>query len=129
MWAADSVPPVTLSSDTTLSSEGYFVLSWNSSADSAGFTLHETSVTNPDFIRANDLPASGALTITGLTDGIYSYRLYDNDLPLSNSVTIEVQHHGLGRALGFFSLGLVLFSLLVASIAIGHKRSRKNDAG
>ena len=66
---------------------------------------------------------SGQLTITGLADGNYYYRLADNDRPLSAPLLVTVQHHSLIRAGSFFTLGLLLFSILVITILIGRRQT------
>lgn len=129
VWAAETAPSVTLSSDTTLASEGYFVLSWNSPSSTTLYSLLQSDAASPNRLRAENLPATGAITITGLADGRYSYQLFSADQPRSNSVDVTVQHHSLNRALGFFSLGLALFCLLILSIALGHQKTRTRNAG
>lgn len=131
MWAAESASselhPIILSSDTAVSTEGYFVLSWDAPAEFSDLTLFQETGPNTtsNDIRAHNLPAAGAITLTGLVDGDYTYRLLANEQPVSNIVAISVQHHSLSRALGFFSLGLLLFSVLIGSIVVGNKQGYK----
>ena len=63
---------------------------------------------------------SGSITLTGYPDGIYYFRA---GLPGSWSgiVQVEVQHHSLSRAFAFFTLGLLLFLVLVGTIVLGNK--------
>ncbi len=120
VWAAESL---TLSSSTSLSNEGYFVLDWPASPTARSLALQQSEdreFTNP-LTRALD--AVDAATITGLQDGTYFFRLTENDSVVSNTVSVTVQHHSLGRAGGFFLLGLVLFTVLVISILSGNRRA------
>lgn len=123
MWAAE----MTLNTDTTLSTEGYFVLNWSSDLpDSFPLVLEQArSVTFPGS-RTINVPANGAITITGLADGEYYYRL-GTDGEYSNVVAVTVAHHSLGRALGFFLTGLSLFLVLLFTIVHGSRRRRGGD--
>jgi hypothetical protein len=129
VWAAETAPNVTLNTDTTLATEGYFVLSWNSPSPTTTYSLRQSDATSSNRTRAENLPANGAITITGLADGQYSYQLFSAGQPRGNPIEVTVQHHALSRALGFFSLGLALFCLLVISIAVGHRLTRQPNAG
>lgn len=132
-WAADTPLPVVLSSDTALATEGYFVLRWSASLASDTLELVQHPATDVDSVsdstlRAEQLPESGAITITGLRDGSYTYRLLANGTPASNPVTVTVQHHALPRAFGFFALGGLLFSILVVTIFLGNARAGHGHA-
>lgn len=121
MWAAD----ISLSSDTTLSTEGYFVISWTSASESdAPVILQQSPSENfgTTISREFNLPANGSVTITGLNDGLYYYRaIHSGESSFSNVVTVEVAHHSLQRAVAFFLVGLVLFLILVATIIKGNR--------
>lgn len=119
-WAAENT---TLTASTNLSNEGYFVLNWQTPSPEATLRLEQDSnsgFTNP-VIR--EIAGEGAATITGLTDGNYFFRLVDDGNVLSNTVEVSVAHHSLGRAFGFFLLGLTLFTILVATILRGNKQA------
>lgn len=129
LWAAETSPSVELTSDTQIASEGYFVLSWTSSANHADLTLQQIAphLSNSPITRAEQLPATGAITITGLADGDYAYRLVGDGEILSNSVSVTVAHHALSRALMFFLLGASLFGVLVGTIVVGRARTRESE--
>lgn len=114
---------ISLNSNTALAAEGYFVLSWESDADSP-LTLEQSSSADFGQVISTMVAADGNITITGLMDGDYYFRLLDDNLQQSNLLRIQVAHHSLVRALAFFSLGLVLFIILLLTIFIG---SRKGD--
>lgn len=115
----------TLSSDTTLSSEGYFVLSWDLSNPELETVLQQSS--NLDFADAfsRTLYESGAITITGLPDGDYYFRLLQDGSPVGAPLVVTVSHPSLERALGIFFIGCFLFATLVIAIFVGDKRNRE----
>ena len=120
VWAAENT---SLSSSTELSNEGYFVLSWPSDITTDNLVLEQSS--NQDFSSTIERSLAGATaaTITGLSDGVYYFRLTESDNPISNTVSVTVAHHSLARAGSFFLLGLALFSLLIISILRGNRRA------
>lgn len=117
----------TLQSDTTESREGYFVLSWSSSDNSADI-LQLQQADNVTFTAARnrEIPATGALTLTGFANGDYYFRVGQPG-NWSDTVTVRVNHHSLARALGFFAVGLVLFIVLCGAILHGTIRTRRED--
>ena len=119
----------TLNVDTPLSSEGYFVLSWDTGGDGEQYVLQQALT--PDFRETLDRPVAGAgsLTITGLADDSYYYRIGDTQRGWSNTVQVTVAHHSLGRAFAFFSLGLVLFAVLIFTILSGYRQTRSEADG
>ena len=116
LWAAENF----LTSDTELSNEGYFVLNWDTDYDTVILQQSSSSAFSP--ILENTVPGSGAITITGLKDGEYYFRLNRNGIPVGNTLPITVQHHSMARAMLFFLLGLVLFLILLTTIVVGSKR-------
>ena len=118
-----------LSVDTPLSSEGYFVLSWDAGPDGEQYVLQQALT--PDFRDTLDRPIAGAgsLTVTGLADDRYYYRVGDPQGRWSNTVEVTVAHHPLSRAFAFFSLGLVLFAVLIFTILSGYRQTRSEADG
>ena len=108
---------ILLSSDSEVSSEGYFVLSWQSDTANS-LSLQQANSENFSQIKTTSLPANGAVTITGLVNGRYFFRVISATEP-SNTVLVEVKHHSLVKAFGFFSLGFLLFAVLLLTIFIG----------
>lgn len=119
-WAAEN--PLTASTD--LSNEGYFVLSWDTGDESASLILEQSSSSDFSDVIRRDISGVGALTITGLDDGDYFFRLSDDGVLQTMPLTISVAHHSLARAGGFFLLGLMLFSTLVFTILNGNRRAQ-----
>ncbi|MFN3163244.1 MAG: hypothetical protein ACE37N_07140 [Pseudohongiellaceae bacterium] len=125
-WAAESIESTdstSLSASTELSNEGYFVLNWQTPSPEATLILEQD--TSGDFTDpvVREIAGEGAATITGLTNGNYFFRLVEDGATLSNTVEVTVAHHSLGRATGFFLLGLCLFSILVITILRGNKQA------
>lgn len=118
VWAAD----ISLTSDTNISSEGYFVLSWTSEPDSETPVLlqQDTSETFTNPVELT-LAANGSVTLTGFDDGRYFFRARQGDSPFSDTVIVEVAHHSLQRAFAFFLVGLALFLILVFTIVRGNR--------
>jgi len=119
---------VTLSSDTELSTAGYFRLNWsidhselqNSAAEKPDFELQQA--TQPDFADAFTLyqGPDQATVISGLANNIYYYRVRVADNPTwSDKLRVEVKHHSLTRAFGFFGLGIVMFIVTVIVLLKG----------
>jgi len=116
---------LSLSSNTFVSTEGYLVLNWESGLpQNTSLSLFRSA--NPAFDDPvlKTVPANGSMTVTGLENGSYYFQLRNPDdmLQSSNTINVEVSHHSLTRAFMFFSIGLVLFLILVAAIFAGERR-------
>src|SRR5690606_21200901 len=74
--SSDAVPRLTI--DTPIASEGYFVLRWD--ARSVAAPRLQGPATG-DFTTAPDVPVmpEGSLTVTGLRDGEYLFRVGSED--------------------------------------------------
>lgn len=133
-WAAENLTTLapespdflTLATDTELSREGYFVLSWSPDSNFGSLDLQQSpnsDFSDPDFsnIAVKRVADTDRVTLTGLVDADYYYRLVADDVVVSNTLTVRVEHHALSRALSFFVLGFVLFGVLLVTIYRGHK--------
>lgn len=120
VWAAENL---SLSASTSISNEGYFVLDWQTDSPVEGLTLEQANNQSFDNPLERDLAGASAATITGLDNGTYYFRLTDTNSPLSNTVSVTVEHHSLVRAGGFFLLGLALFSILIVTILKGNRQA------
>ncbi|MEX2468885.1 MAG: hypothetical protein WD396_03940, partial [Pseudohongiellaceae bacterium] len=96
---------------------------WDTGDESASLVLEQSSSSDFSDVVSRDIPGVGALTITGLADGDYFFRLSDDGVPQTMPLTVTVAHHSLARAGGFFLLGLALFSTLVFIILNGNRRA------
>ena len=122
---AEESPNLTVSSG--LSKDGTFNLQWNL-PDNTQIELQQASLKNPAFITIYT-GADTATVITGQPDGTYRFRarLLDQDNARSDwsaSVEIQVAHHPLSRALGFFAIGLLIFIATMLLILSGSRRTR-----
>lgn len=108
-----------LTTDTELAREGYFVLDW-SLGDQEDYVIqqaHSSAFVQPD---TYEVPASGSMTLSGFADGDYYFRA-GREGNWTDTVQVTVEHHSLARALGFFISGLILFSILTVVILRGNK--------
>lgn len=108
--------------NTNTSTDGYYVLSWNTEAgQSPQFLLQESSdqsFSNPQLIYSG---ADKSRVISGKANGDYYYRiaLADSSSVFSSPVAVEVRHHSLQRAFSFFFLGLVVFGSILVTVFTG----------
>jgi hypothetical protein len=119
----------TLEVDTPISTEGYFVISWQLSDSTQNPTLQQSTSLTFTAPHNRQLTPQGSLTITGLPDGEYYFRLVDGEAQLSDPLQVTVEHHTLERAGLFFALGLVLFIILVATILRGAMQGDESHDG
>lgn len=164
LWANNEVPPankITLTSSTSLSSEGYFVLSWESepwesepleskaSQDTSNISnsllLLQASNAEMHIPEIREVQGSGAITLSGLSDGKYFFKLVSSEnlntdtntlsgtdisttARSSNVVQVDVKHHSLHKAFVFFTVGLILLIVLCLSIFIGNKFHKRDHS-
>lgn len=113
---------ITLESDTSLSSEGYFVLNWTTTPEAREPVVIQQSLDADFSAPVNiDVPANGAITLTGFDNGTYYFRAQQSGAAASDTVVVEVAHHSLARAFGFFLAGLILFIVLTVTIIRGNR--------
>ena len=128
--SAEPVLPV-LTSDTTLATAGYYQLSWQPGVQGAShknISFELQQATSADFIQAEVIYRGQdmARVVSGMPDGDYYYRLrsiLDSDAAeyWSPILHIQVSHHSLHKALGFFIAGALVFLLTMFFIV---ERSR-----
>jgi hypothetical protein len=105
---------------------GFYQLSWDSTA--SRYELEEAS--GPGFADSRLLYAGPdtATVLSGRENGRYYYRIRGVDEagaagPWSEAAVVEVRHHPLSRALGFFVVGLIVFAALVVAIRRGEREA------
>ncbi|RUO60914.1 hypothetical protein [Pseudidiomarina marina] len=120
------------------SREGYFVLSLSKSPTQDLIVEYST---DEEFREINRTYAWFGdfqdMTLTGFSDGTHYFRLKvsssepaentHQETQLSNVVQVQVDHYALEQALTLFSLGGVLFAILVVIILYQHQRSRAHE--
>jgi hypothetical protein len=109
---------IALEVEPLLSHDGVYALSWTAPGE---VVLEEAR--DPSFaeVRVVYRGADKGTVLTGRSDGVYHYRVR----PVAGaggpgaSVTVEVEHHPIGRALGFFAVGLFVFVSTIVLVARG----------
>lgn len=126
---------VKLQASESLSTAGYFNLSWNSVIRDS--VTAETASGNDEFVLQQSgsaefadpiewhLKKSTSFAMSGLENGTYYYRvgLWPQPEAWSNVVQVEVKHHSLEKALAIFTLGALIFCVLVAVVLINRKQA------
>lgn len=122
---------IVLSASPQQATAGYFQLDWVSEVAAGEYQLQESRVGDFSDARIIYQGADTASVISGLGNGEYVYRIRRADTETktasqwSQPVRVIVEHHPLGRAFGFFFVGLVVFlSILVAIIRGARQLSR-----
>lgn len=118
---ATAAPSLKLSASGATSQEGFLTFSWQP-ADGAPAALElalDSGFARP--VRTVPLNSQilekGQVHISGLQDGEYVARLVSESYePLSNVVRFDVRHRSLKLALLIFSVGAVLFTILLALV-------------
>lgn len=123
---AQSLAAPGLASDTDVATSGFFRLTWDATA---GLESELQEARSPDFEDAQQRYSGTdrARFVSGKADGHYYYRVRSfNDThpsPWSRTVVVEVRHHPLWRAFGFFSLGALVFLATVWLVLRRHRES------
>ncbi len=101
--------------DRELASEGYITISWKDRFQSAPNTIQvalDASFTQ--LVREIKLIDQESVHLSGFDNGMYYVRLIETHTnQASQPSTFTVQHRNLSDALKFFSLGMILFVLLI----------------
>lgn len=125
-WLPSLSFAVELQTDTDLATAGYFQLQWHNGDEHVRYQLQEAD--NPQFEQARQLyqGQDRARMITGRSDGDYYYRVRVLDVngstgAWSDTVQVQVQHHSLSRAFGFFAVGAVVFLAILIAILVGNR--------
>lgn len=136
---ARPAPPLTLQAPASAASEGYLTFRWP--MVDTGFTLDAPPALEGQLaLQLAHSPAFDAIafryplyeqaqaTVSGLPDGTYFARLVsDVQGPVSNVVEFRVQHRDLGHAGLLFSLGALLFALLIVTLLrLNHNNHARN---
>lgn len=127
----DAEPGLSVSPERSL--DGVYQLEWSA----MGAVVLEES-RSADFARPVVVYAGRdqATTLSGRADGTYYYRLHaatevagaalQSDAP--PIIRVEVAHHPLSRAVGFFLVGLLVFTATVGLVVSGERRTRSEEA-
>lgn len=99
------------------STAGYITLGW-SAVQGNNFELKEKNGAIWKLIYKGE---DHATTLSGLANGSYEYQLTADGKVSENSTNITIQHHSIKRAWLFFSIGAVMFFILILILALGEK--------
>lgn len=119
--------PQAVAAELTLSdngqSAGYLTLSW---ADVRGnsFELKYNTSEGWDTLYTG---GDRATTLSGLPDGRYEFQLIADGIQVGEPLVVIVEHHSLGRAFAFFSVGAAMFLVLAMFLITQGRKSAKND--
>ncbi|TDX99678.1 hypothetical protein [Thiohalophilus thiocyanatoxydans] len=126
-FVASPASAIELESDSDVATAGYYQLKWENGDKEVRFEIEEAD--NPAFDEARELyqGRDRATVVTGRSDGIYYYRARTVGVDgstgdWSDTVKVEIDHHPLSRALGFFSAGAIVFIAILVAILIGNRR-------
>ena len=109
--------PPPLQTDSARPNAGYYVLDWGKS-EVGTFELRERSAAGDERILYRG--ADTARLISGRSDGEYRYQVRRiGEAAWSEPVVVEVEHHPLGRALGFFLVGALVFVSTIVLVVRG----------
>lgn len=101
------------------STDGVYRLRWHAEGEAV---LEESR--DPGFADVRTLyrGTDNAAVLTGRSDGTYHYRVLGADGREIGTATVTVEHHSVGRALGFFSVGAIVFGATATLIVVGGRK-------
>lgn len=124
---------VELQADTEVATAGYYQLKWQNGDSNVRFEVQEGG--NRAFEQARQLyqGQDRATVVTGRSDGTYYYRARVVDANgstghWSDTIKVQVDHHPLSRALGFFTVGAIVFLASLVAILLGNRRYHSKES-
>ena len=106
-----------------LATAGYFRLTWSPANPDAPTREYQLQRANdPRFMEPVTIyeGPDRASVVSGLADQVYFFRVREQHSPAwSAPVRVEVKHHPLARAFGFFSLGAIVFAVMLGVLLTG----------
>ena len=118
-----------LSSDQSVSTAGYYQLSWEmKNASSEAIYILEQKAAGADAAEQIYRGSDTATMISGKPDGRYHYVVRTDDgSSSSNPLTVTVAHHSLATAFNFFIIGVVVFIFILIAIVLGNRQQSKHQ--
>ena len=114
-----------LSTSETEPTAGYFSLSWTGTKQQNDVLLQQSTLSSfsNDALMQWTVSNVNSFSMSGLSSGVYYYRVAPFDKPQSwsNVVQVNVKHHSLNKAFFIFAVGAALFSLLSIIIFLNSK--------
>ena len=131
-WAESSIAqfsPVKLSTDNKMSTTGYFHLSWQT--DAKRVELQEAQTPSFEKPRTLYIGTDRATVVSGKPDGQWYYRIRDisgnQQGNWSEPVVVSIKHHSLGRAFGFFFIGMLVFVGILAIVIRSARQTHQHE--
>ena len=127
--SASAAESIVLTSDQSVSTAGYYQLSWEMKNASPG-TVYILEQTAEDAEKAEQIyrGSDTATMISGKPDGRYHYVVRTDDgSSSSNPLTVTVAHHSLATAFNFFIIGVVVFIFILFAIILGNRQQAKHQ--
>jgi len=109
-----------------VSTDGVYHLTWAGDGVEER-VLEESRDASFEGLRVVYRGTDTAAVLTGRSDGTYHYRVRRPDGGTSDTVQVTVEHHSLGRALGFFTAGAVVFLATVGVVVGGRIEEALGD--
>lgn len=120
--ASPLLAQVQLSTNTDLATAGYFQLTWSTDSQSAPYVLQQSLTPSFSNYKIHYQGTDTASVLSGLSNGTYHFRVLDKQEVASNIISVEVKHHSLGKAFGFFALGALMFCILIAVLIAASRK-------
>lgn len=126
------VSPAVLSASSGISTDGTLDLAWSGGPDDVASWELEESVVGGSVPVVMDAGPHRASARSGLADGSYAFRVRavredGGRGAWSAPVTVEVRHHPLGLAFGFFGVGAFVFLATAVMVVRGHARAERGE--
>ena len=105
--------------DAEVATAGYFQLRWSAEAP---VDLQESASPQFESPRSVYSGSDAARVISGKPDGDWYYRVVEANGNFSDTIKVAVRHHPIERAIGFFTVGAVVFMATLLLIVSGARR-------
>lgn len=127
--SASAAESIVLSSDQSVSTAGYYQLSWEMKDASPGAVyILEQKAADAEVAEQIYRGSDTATMISGKADGEYHYIVHTDDgSSSSNPLTVTVAHHSLATAFNFFTIGVLVFIFILIAIVTGNRQQAKHQ--
>lgn len=119
LWQAPAgAEPVEIRTSTPVATAGYYQLSWIAEG---AVVVQEAASADFAAPRVVYRGSDNARVVSGKQDGDWYYRARTagSESDFGNVLKVTVQHHPIGRAFAFFSLGAMVFLVTLGAIVKG----------
>lgn len=122
LMAAGQDSPAFNGSDSLTTNDGHVRLNWVATTPDAVYEVQQSMNSNFENPLTIYEGADLATFVSGLTDGVYYYRLRADKGSWSDTLTLTVKHYSLQLAFALAGLGAVVFLSTVVVILKGAKK-------